>query len=123
MLWLQVGVTAYNSQSSRSHTICRLLVQGEPVQHCNAVQLQAPATTRTSAWLTLVDLAGEQTGCCHQVLRLHAASRDTDVIVSGTLLLKIFTHRAVLLFAMRLCRLRVSSCLAFARPVGRVKGH
>lgn len=82
---VQVASTAYNDQSSRSHTICRLLVESSPRQRSSAdVQAAAAAAggavgsfsagaagsgsggggggsvTCTSAWLTLVDLAGSE---------------------------------------------------------------
>jgi hypothetical protein len=77
---LQVASTAYNDASSRSHTICRLLVEAvpPPAQQLGAAAEPAcPAaasgssgsssssstsssSTRTSAWLTLVDLAGSE---------------------------------------------------------------
>lgn len=84
-LAVQVASTAYNDQSSRSHTICRLLVESSPRQRSSAdVQAAAAAAaaggsgsfsagaatggtgggggsvTCTSAWLTLVDLAGSE---------------------------------------------------------------
>lgn len=77
---MQVGTTAYNDQSSRSHTLCRFLVESCPAAsssgsatstaayplHSTSSALStgpgcsssSAATTRTSAWLTLVDLAG-----------------------------------------------------------------
>jgi centromeric protein E len=76
-MMLQVASTAYNDQSSRSHTICRLLVESSPRQR-SAADAQASAAagssgsggggssgssgsvTCTSAWLTLVDLAGSE---------------------------------------------------------------
>jgi len=59
----QVSSTAYNDQSSRSHTLCRLLVESSP----NSADTAGPGvvTTRTTAWLTLVDLAGADT--CSQL--------------------------------------------------------
>lgn len=64
---MQVGATAYNDQSSRSHTLCRFLVESAPAGNSNAINTVSTtgsgvgaggAVTRTSAWLTLVDLAG-----------------------------------------------------------------
>lgn len=82
--------TAYNDQSSRSHTICRLLVESSPRRSCPSALQTATATfdtsgssftsqrdtytgnsasgsgggggnvSCTSAWLTLVDLAGSE---------------------------------------------------------------
>eukprot|EP00775_Hariotina_reticulata_P007746 gene7746-7945_t len=54
----KVSSTAYNDQSSRSHTLCRLLVESAP----SSADVAGPgaATSRTSAWLTLVDLAGSE---------------------------------------------------------------
>ncbi|KAF6263298.1 P-loop containing nucleoside triphosphate hydrolase protein [Scenedesmus sp. NREL 46B-D3] len=75
----KVGTTAYNDQSSRSHTLCRFLVESCPTNSGSASALStgsyalqstssalstgpgcSSAATRTSAWLTLVDLAGSE---------------------------------------------------------------
>jgi len=72
----QVSSTAYNDQSSRSHTLCRLLVESST----NGADLAGPGVvaTKTTAWLTLVDLAGADRAA-HYESTFHIVSHSQPV--------------------------------------------
>ena len=83
---MQVACTAFNDQSSRSHTLCRLLVESRP-----AGEAASTAATCTAAQLTLVDLAGSEgaRATFNKEARLEAANINRSLLTLGKVIFEL----------------------------------